>query len=133
MKVLVDENLPPALARSLHALFNDEHEIVHVREKFGAGISDREWISSLNAEGRWIVLSGDRRITRNKAEYHAFRSSKLIGFFLSKGLHKAPITKQAARILTLWDTMCQLADSVQGGAMFELPMTSSRIQQMKFT
>ncbi|WP_280109908.1 hypothetical protein [Rhizobium mesoamericanum] len=31
MKVLVDENLPPALARSLHALFSGKHEIIHVR------------------------------------------------------------------------------------------------------
>lgn len=131
MKVLVDENLSPALARSLHALFNGDHLIIHVREKFDAGISDIEWIEALNSEGRWAVLSGDRRITRNRAEYNAFRNSKLIGFFLSKGVYKSPVTRQAVRILTLWDTMCQLADNVEGGAMFELPMTSSRLQQMK--
>ena len=88
MKVLVDEHLPPALARSLHALFDGEHQIEHVRDKFGPGVTDIKWIESLNAEGRWIVISADRRITRNRAEYTAFSQSKLIGFFMSKSVYR---------------------------------------------
>ncbi len=85
----------------------------------------------LNREGRWVIISGDRRITRNKAEYTIFRSSRLIGFFLSKGLYKAPFIKQAERILALWEGMEALAERVEGGAMFELPMKSTRIKQLK--
>jgi hypothetical protein len=91
LKVLIDENLPPALARSLDALFAGKHEITHLRARFGPGVKDVEWIGTLNSEGRWVVISGDRRITRNKAEYNAFRSSHLVGFFLSKGLYKSPL------------------------------------------
>ncbi|MBY3154423.1 hypothetical protein HFO42_07005 [Rhizobium leguminosarum] len=130
MKVLVDENLPPALARSLNALFAGKHEVIHIRDRFGPGVKDVEWIGQLSSEGRWIVISGDRRITRNKAEYNAFRNSNLVGFFLSKGLYKSPIVKQMERILALWQTMEMQAAIVQGGAMFELPMTSTRIKQM---
>ncbi|TBB53780.1 hypothetical protein ELH44_08910 [Rhizobium ruizarguesonis] len=130
MKVLVDENLPPALARSLNALFAGKHEVIHIRDRFGPGVKDVEWIGQLSSEGRWIVISGDRRITRNKAEYNAFRNSNLVGFFLSKGLYKSPIVKQMERILALWQTMETQAAIVQGGAMFELPMTSTRIKQM---
>ncbi|MGO6814936.1 DUF5615 family PIN-like protein [Rhizobium brockwellii] len=130
MKVLVDENLPPALARSLNALFAGKHEVIHIRDRFGPGVKDVEWISQLSSEGRWIVISGDRRITRNKAEYNAFRNSHLVGFFLSKGLYKSPIVKQMERVLALWQTMETQAAIVQGGAMFELPMTSTRIKQM---
>ncbi|MBY5581791.1 hypothetical protein [Rhizobium leguminosarum] len=126
MKVLVDENLPPALARSLNALFAGKH----IRDRFSPGVKDVEWIGQLSSEGRWIVISGDRRITRNKAEYNAFRNSNLVGFFLSKGLYKSPIVKQMERILALWQTMEMQAAIVQGGAMFELPMTSTRIKQM---
>lgn len=82
------------------------------------------------AEGRWIVISGDRRITRNKAEYNAFRSSHLVGFFLSKGLYKSPLIKQMERILALWQTIETQAGHVQGGAMFELSMTSTRVKQL---
>jgi hypothetical protein len=83
VKVLIDENLPPALARALDALFAPEHEIIHLRKRFGPGVKDVEWITTLSREGRWVVISADRRITRNKSEYNAFRSSRLIGFFLS--------------------------------------------------
>jgi hypothetical protein len=130
VKVLVDENLPPALARSLHALFAGKHEVTAIRDRFGPGVKDIEWITKLSAEGRWIVISGDRRITRNKTEYAAFRSSNLVGFFLSKGLYKAPLVKQMERILALWQTIETQSTIVQGGAMFELPMKSTKIKQM---
>ncbi|MER9319963.1 hypothetical protein NKI31_31625 [Mesorhizobium sp. M0659] len=131
MKALVDENLSPALARSLNALFAGEHEIVHIREKFGPGVKDVAWIGQLSTEGRWIVISGDRRITRNKVEYAVFRSSRLVGFFLSKGLYKAPVVKQMERLLALWSTIEKQSEIVAGGAMFELPIKSTRIEQLK--
>jgi hypothetical protein len=130
LKVLIDENLPPALARSLNALFAGKHEIIHVRERYGPGVKDLQWITELSAEGRWIIISGDRRITRNKAEYNAFRSSNLVGFFLSKGLYKSPLTKQMERLLALWLTIETQSALVQGGAMFELPISSTRLKQM---
>lgn len=52
MKVLIDENLPPALARSLDALFASQHEIIHLRSRFGPGVKDVEWITTLSREGR---------------------------------------------------------------------------------
>jgi hypothetical protein len=41
------------------------------------------------------------------------------------------LTKQAERILALWGGMRSLAETVEGGAMFELPMKSTRIKQLK--
>jgi hypothetical protein len=105
VKVLFDENLPPALARAFDALFAGKHEVIYHRKRFGPGVKDTDWITTLSRERRWVVISGDRRIIRNKSEYTVFRNSRLIGFFLSKGLFKAPITKQAERILALWDGM----------------------------
>lgn len=131
MKVLLDENLAPALARALNALFKGEHTVVHLRDKFERGVTDEHWISELSHDGRWIVISGDRRITRNNAEYQAFRNSRLIGFFLSKGLYKAKVTKQMERILAMWDSINTLADTVEGGAMFELPINGGRARQLR--
>ncbi|MCA3560718.1 MAG: hypothetical protein IOC82_06775 [Aestuariivirga sp.] len=79
---------------------------------------------------RWIIISGDRRITRNKAKYNAFRNSKLMGFFLSSAVYKSPVTRQAARLLILRDDICALAGRVDGGAMFELS-NRVRIKQLK--
>ncbi len=127
MKVVIDENLPPALARALAALFVGEHEIIHIRDRYGPGVKDLQWIPELSDEGAWIVISGDRGIRKIKAEFNAFRHSRLIGFFLSAGLNKAPLVKKAERILALWTSIETLADRTRPGSMFELPMTSTKI------
>ena len=124
---MVDENLPPALARALAALFVGKHKIIHLRDRFGSRVTDIEWITELNREGRWIVISGDRRISRNKAEQQIFRSSRLIGFFFAPGVQKAALTKQIERLMALWDNIEKQAELVQGGSMFEIPMKSVRL------
>jgi hypothetical protein len=130
LKVLIDENLPPALARALAELFAGKHRIEHLRERYGPRVKDEDWIKDLNADGGWIVISGDRRITRSKSEQRLFRSSNLIGFFLSKGLYKAPVTKKMERLMALWDTMEKAAPLISGGAMLELPMRSTRLNPL---
>ena len=126
---MIDENLPPAMAKALAALFIGQHQVDHIFLRFGPGVKDLEWISTLTREGRWVIISGDRRITKVHAEYQAFRNSRLVGFFLSKGLYKAKLTKQVERILALWDIIERQAGMIEGGAMFELPMTSTKLRQ----
>ena len=130
MKVILDNNLSPGMAKALSELFYQEHEVAALREKFDATTTDKEWIERLSREGNWVVLSGDRRITRNRAEYEAFRNSRLTGFFLSKGLYKAKVAKQMERILALWGQIEKLAATTQGGAMFELRMKSNQIKRL---
>lgn len=130
MKVMVDENLPPAKAKALAALFAGKHEIIHLRQKFGASVTDTEWIGALNLEGHWVIISGDRRISKNKAEQQSFKSSRLVGFFLAPGLQKAKLTKQMERLMALWETIEKQAELVGGGAMFEIPMKSSKLNQI---
>lgn len=131
MRVLFDNNLPPRLARALNELFAGEHQVVALRDKFAQDIDDVDWIRQLSLEGTWVIVSGDRRITRNRAERDAFRNSRLIGFFLARGLSKSKVTKQAERLLALWASIEKVVGVVQGGAMFELPMRSTRIKQLK--
>jgi hypothetical protein len=80
---LVDNDLPPRLARALHLIFEgDGDEIIALRQKFGRGdIKDADWIGRLGAEGGWAVLSADRRIARQKPSRELFIRAGLIGFF----------------------------------------------------
>ena len=130
MKVILDENLSPALARALNALFAGEHEVAHLRDKFGPSVKDADWISKISADGRWVVISGDAKIAKRKSEQAAFRNSRLIGFFLAPALSKAKITKQMQRLLALWEDIEKIAELVAGGAMHELPI-SGKIRQLK--
>lgn len=130
MKVIIDENLSPALARALNALFDGEHQVFHIRDKFGPSVKDVDWIGSLSAEGRWIIISGDTNIARKKAEQAAFRNSRLIGFFLAHALNASKVTKQMQRLLALWEDIETVAVRVAGGAMYELPI-KGKIRQLR--
>lgn len=131
MKVFFDHNMSPALARATRELFRDLHEIALLREKFRSDATDIEWIEGLSREGRWLVISEDRRITRNRAEYAAFRASRLVGVFLASAVHKAPVVKKMERILAVWPALEALSATVEGGALFELPISGNRLRQMK--
>jgi hypothetical protein len=117
VKVFLDHNLSPRLARALHELFQPEDQVVALRDRFAFTVADVDWITALSRDGLWVVVSGDRRIRKNRAEYLAFRSSRLVGMFLAPGLAKAPVTRQAERLIALWPNMMTLASTVAGGAM----------------
>jgi hypothetical protein len=131
LKVIFDHNISPKIARALGELFLDFHEVVALKDKFPPNTPDVDWIHALNKEGGWVVISGDRRITRNKTEYNAFRSSSVVGFFLSKGLQKAAPIKQMERILAQWDSIEKQVALVKGGGMFELQMKGTQLSQLK--
>ena len=130
MRILVDENLPPALARALAELFRGQHEVIHIRDRFGPKVTDIEWIGALNAEGHWTVLSADRRISRNKAEQAAFRASRLIAFIFAPALQKGTILKKMERLMVLWPKIEAQVGLVQGGSMFEIPAKGDRLRSL---
>ena len=119
------------MARAFRELFKGEHEVSYLAEKFDRETPDIEWITQLSREGQWTVISGARRITKNRAEFHAFRNSNLIGLFLAPALNKSPVIKQTERILALWPSIVTVCQTVQGGAMFELPMKTALLRQFK--
>lgn len=92
MKFLLDNNLPPALARALHELThsdsNKKHMVIALRAKFQENSPDEEWIQSLADEGDWVVISHDKF---NKGlEREVLRRAGLKVFMLNKswGPHK---------------------------------------------
>ncbi len=130
MRVVIDENLSPALARALNALFAGDHEVIHLRDRFGSKVNDAEWIGRLSDEGRWIVVSGDTNIVKRKAEQAVFRNSRLVGFFLAPALNASKVSRQMQRLLALWDDIEIIASRVAGGAMYELPI-KGKIRQLR--
>lgn len=130
MRLLVDNNLAPRLADGLAGLFKNLHHIEHIKAKFGTGdLPDEEWIERLGAEGGWCVLSGDIRIAKKPPSRELFLRSKLVGFFPLKAVLDLPVHRQAARILTLWNTMETVSNNVASGC-FEVGITSTRLKQI---
>lgn len=131
MKLFVDHNLPPALARGLHELVKPEHLVVALIDKFGGrhGIADAEWIEALAIEGGWTVLSGDRNIARKKPSRALFLRARLVGFFPVPSVMDLPLTRKAARVLTVWDAMVKTGETVSTGT-YELSLRGDKFAQI---
>lgn len=84
MNFLLDNNLPPALARALNELTRaDGHSVLPLKDKFPQNTTDVEWISVLSDEGGWAVISQDK-FTKGDIEKRAFRECGLPVFCLAK-------------------------------------------------
>lgn len=128
---MVDNDLPPRLARALHAIFEaDGDSIIALREKFGRGnLKDHEWITELGRESGWAVLSADMRIAKQRPSRELFIGAGLVGFFFPPSLQKAELYKQAARVIILWPA---IRDQVRLNAngCFEMPASGQKFRSI---
>jgi hypothetical protein len=123
LKLLIDHNLSPRLARCLHALFDDEHTIVPLRERFAPNAPDIDWITALGAEGGWAVLTKDLHIRTRPHEKAALDRSRVVYFFLAGAWHKFTVQETAARLIRLIPKMAAQTDLADRGR-FELPINA---------
>ncbi|GBQ75796.1 hypothetical protein AA14337_0331 [Acetobacter malorum DSM 14337] len=78
-----------------------------------------------NSREVWLVITGDGRIQKNKAERLAFRQAKLIGFVLAPAYQKTPINQQASILIWRWPEIEVFVTQLGGGSLFELPISKS--------
>jgi len=130
VKLLIDHNLPPRLATALHAIFEPDHTIQALRDKFGrSDVKDEDWISALGGESGWSVLSADMAIAKKRPSRELFVRAGLVGFFFSPAMQKWPLPRQCARVLLIWPQMVTLKGTVASG-VFEMPASGSRFRQI---
>lgn len=131
MKFLIDNNLPPAIARALNELTKIElHSVAPLRDKFPENTSDTHWITTLSQEGGWAVVSQDK-FTKGDAERRAFRESGLPIFCLSKQWAQEPYWRKAENLVRWWPAIMQQADLVRGGAAFRVGWKPGKFDQIK--
>lgn len=97
MKFLLDNNLPPALARALNQLTKAQAEgysVQPLKEKFPHDTADVEWISVLSDEGGWAIISQDR-FTKGDIEKRAFRECGLPHFLFGQALGERILLEQS--------------------------------------
>jgi hypothetical protein len=123
LKLLVDHNLSPRVARCLQALFADDHQIVALREKFADNATDLEWITALDRDGSWAVLTKDLRIRTRPHERAALDRSRIVYFFLAGSWRKFTMEETAARLIRLIPKMVAQTALADRGR-FDLPINA---------
>ena len=130
MKVLVDHNISPRVARALNEVIYDA-EVVSLQDKFPTDTADEEWLISLGQEGGWSLLTKDLRIVSRKAEKQALAHSKVTSFFLERGWSKRENLQTTAYLLLRWPSLRETVKLVQDGALFRVPINAgSRLRSL---
>lgn len=122
MKYLLDNNLPPALARALHTLTcsqYDTHAVEALKDKFPPNTPDEAWIQALADEGDWVVISHDK--FRKAAEPEVLRRAGLIVFLLGKTWSKVTFWDKAYQLVRWWPAIIDQSERIAGGAAYEVP------------
>ncbi|MEQ3637124.1 MAG: hypothetical protein ABNH30_12085 [Thalassolituus sp.] len=130
----MDNNLPPALARALHALSESEdHQVIHLSEKFSRDTPDIEWMQVLKDEGGWVIISQDQ-FRKSDLEKLALRQYGLVVFCLAKHWARAEYWDKAYQLVRWWPALIGQAERIQGGAAFRVPWKFSppgKFEQIK--
>lgn len=133
MKFFFDNNLPPQLAKALNELVSPEgHQVSHLRDKYQADTSDIDWLTALarESDGPWIIVSGDMRISRLKAERKAWLDSGHIIFFLSKGWTNIEPYTQLSKLIKMFPEVVRMAVRARPGDGFIIPPSANKPKKM---
>jgi hypothetical protein len=122
VKLFIDHNLSPAIARSLQHLF-PEHTFAALSDRFPVDISDTDWMAELDREGGWAVLTKDIRIRYRRHERLALDRSKILFFFLDGAWRKYAVPETAARLIRLVPLMSKQVEIADRGR-FDLPINA---------
>lgn len=122
MKLVLDNNLPPALAAALNQLsmgqWGDDHQVSHLRDRFPANTPDTEWITALSQEGGWTVVTHDRF---NKGqEREVLKRADIKVFLLDKSWTNQNFWAKAENLVRWWPAIVEQAERIRGGAAFRV-------------
>ena len=132
MKFFLDNNLSPRFAQALEALEGEGgNQVVHLRSKFSANAEDVDWIRSLAAEGNWVIISGDMRISQREGEREAWLNSGMTAFFFAKGWMNIRFWDQAWRLIKWWPAIVEHAQKIRPGAGFLVPLKAAKLEQLR--
>jgi hypothetical protein len=122
VKLALDENLPPSLARATHALLEPEGgRAISIPDFFGAGFADIAWITALHNEGGWAVLTADRKLRTRPHERLALQRSGLVVFIMAPGWNQEGYWRKAAGVIRWLPSMIDAVAAYQPPVLLSVP------------
>jgi hypothetical protein len=133
MRIYFDENFSPALVEGLRRIQEgrrrDDIEVCSVKEEFGRGARDEDWIPGI-ASRHGVVITQDTNIHRTKAQWELCRRNKIGVFFVKppkKGWGYWDIVQLTFR---WWPQICVLSREGKRPFSFLIEQTGSRIKPL---
>lgn len=121
MKAVLDENLPPALARALHELACvDDHSVQHVTQIVPMGSTDLAVFEAISVAKIGVHVTQDHH-HRKPVERHAIAASGLIVFVLNKGWSEQNFWDKSANLIRWWPAIIAHAERMTPPAVFRVP------------
>ncbi len=126
MKLLLDHNLAPRIARALNALFDGDHQIVALRDKYSPNMADVTWIDALDQDRGWAVLTRDIHLRTRPHERAALDRARIVFFFLAGSWKGFTVEETTARLIRLMPKMVAQTSLTESGR-FELPINAGSL------
>jgi hypothetical protein len=127
VRVFFDNCTSPVLADTLNGFLKHRgHDAVHLRDHFQADTPDIDWIRALaDVKTTVVVITGDARIQKNKAERAAYRAAGLRGFVLNPAYHRTAQNITASVLIRRWPDIEDMVSRVEAPFLYELPINYS--------
>lgn len=129
MNFFADENISPTAARLLD-VFDQENEIRALEDRFGQGKPDTDWLSALGEQSpKPVIISGDGRILKNKAELLALRQANLMFVYLAPGWTRLRWEDFAWKIIKAWPSIVQNVNTTMKPTIFEVRVKNLKVER----
>lgn len=132
MKIYIDENISPNLAKGLNILekpFGAGIEVLSIKEVFGEGVQDEDWIPKVGLE-KGIVITQDYNIHRTRLQKELYLESGLGIFFFSKSKTGFSYWEITVELIKRWDRLKKLATKTQLPFAYRCTSRSNDFEQI---
>jgi hypothetical protein len=106
------------------------YELVHLTEHFPPDATDEEWLQSLAKDRDWVIISGDPRISRGRAQRIAWQEAGLTAFFFADGWASKGFWKQAESLARWWPQIVLKAREATPGTGYLIPWNGKNFKQI---
>jgi hypothetical protein len=111
-----DNTFPPQIVKILNIL---GVEARHLQDEFPAETNDVDWIPEVGRCG-WVVITGDRGISRKPAERKVLEEANVIAVFMAKGFTTKPIFELVSLFLRWWPEIERTVSRVRPATSLEV-------------
>lgn len=129
MIFFADENISERLARILD-IFDQDNTVRAHGDYFPKGTPDTEWLRAVSSwDDKVVVLCGDGRILKNKAEKSILKECGLMFVHLAAGWPRLPWDEMAWKLIKAWPAIKKEVSDARFPMLFEVTVNGKVLQK----